>query len=504
MKNRDRISVYAIIGLSLISFGIYSSTMNYADAVVLSSRTYHTAMGQVAAFAFQQKNYIAIVSASNPPNELVVIRADTLAGVANITLPVQPAQFGSNHADTIGCKVTTSFGDWCVISRPVDANEFGLLFQEIGGGNDFVIYTNTTFDDCAMFGMTTIGGSVYGAVGGNGGQACGQSGIWKINIEAAVDGDATNQASIITRPADLIGIVTADSNVRWTESCYDSITDQIVWVDGISTTMLRIEVSSLTQEPSIELSSISTDVWCGGGFAVTASTNAIKVVNLSTGGVVTTAVATAPHTVIKHGDSVYSKDSEAAMKIYTFSATSSMTQSGTITGMDAAFGKILKGNSTRFNVVQTNEKAFALNGLPDSGEDDDEVSEFCQIPANANLLRCRLENQQDTPLGSASQNIQNSTFDILVQIGLLDGSNEDCATNGVGYILVAVALGIEAGLFYVGTRGDLRSIPAFVWIISTLVIIGLISAFGCLEAQWFIIAVVSVIALGALKIKGVF
>lgn len=128
----------------------------------------------------------------------------------------------------------------------------------------------------------------------------------------------------------------------------------------------------------------------------------------------------------------------------------------------------------------------------------------CNLAENANILICRLNAINTTPLASATETTQESIFNTLVQIGLLDGSNEDCATNGVGYIMVASALGIEAGLFFVATRGGLKDIPSFVWIIATLVIVGMITAFDCLEAQWFIITIIAVVALGAMKLKGLF
>ena len=136
-------------------------------------------------------------------------------------------------------------------------------------------------------------------------------------------------------------------------------------------------------------------------------------------------------------------------------------------------------------------------------------SEFCQQPENFNLLRCVLERGDTTPLVGASELIDESTSTIICQLGLIACTNfvpndPDTKTNGVGYIILVVALGILIGIFWVASRGDLGSIPTFLWFIATLAVIGTITAFDLIDATFLVISVIAIIALAVAKAKGIF
>lgn len=140
---------------------------------------------------------------------------------------------------------------------------------------------------------------------------------------------------------------------------------------------------------------------------------------------------------------------------------------------------------------------------------DDSVSESippnevdgidCDDPQFEDLLMC-FETQ---PLAGTSDLIQESTFDLLVQIGLISGDNTDCKTNGVGYILVVVGLAIMVGLMWVASRGNM-DIPNFVWMLGMISIIGMITMFGCLDPSFFIITIIVIVALATIKARNLF
>jgi hypothetical protein len=141
-------------------------------------------------------------------------------------------------------------------------------------------------------------------------------------------------------------------------------------------------------------------------------------------------------------------------------------------------------------------------------------STFCDQAENFYLLRCVLERGDTTPLSGASELVNASSTNIVCQIGLIhctqnsDGSftpdNPDIQTNGVGYLLLVVALGIMIGIFWVASRGDLGYIPTFIWFIGTLAIIGVMTAFSWINPTILIIAIIAIIALATAKVKGVF
>jgi YVTN family beta-propeller protein len=150
---------------------------------------------------------------------------------------------------------------------------------------------------------------------------------------------------------------------------------------------------------------------------------------------------------------------------------------------------------------------------------DDTVSEFippstpetifCEQPENFNLLRCVLERGDTTPLVGASELIGESSNTIVCQLGLIActdfvPNDPDTKTNGVGYMVLFVGLGIMIGIFWVASRGDLGSIPTFLWFIATLSIIGIMVSFDLIDATILIIAIIAIVALATAKVKGVF
>lgn len=137
-------------------------------------------------------------------------------------------------------------------------------------------------------------------------------------------------------------------------------------------------------------------------------------------------------------------------------------------------------------------------------EDEEEPSEFCSNPANEDLLRCRLEEQGGALGGNFQGNpfdVSNSTSNILIQVGLLDGSDTNPATNGTGYLLLAVGLIIANVLLWVGTGGQVfTSSNLFIPALISFVIIGFFTVAGLVEPTILIISIVVLIALASPKI----
>lgn len=149
--------------------------------------------------------------------------------------------------------------------------------------------------------------------------------------------------------------------------------------------------------------------------------------------------------------------------------------------------------------VTADQLQIRILGSPDGGGSEEE---FCAIPANQNLLTCRLASQ-DGSLASFSdligQSFGNATNNIFVQLGLVE-EGSDIQTNGVGYGITLVGLGIMIAMFALASGMELNRIPTFVWFLGTLSVIGLSTGFGFVDPLWLIISILVIIALASAKV----
>ena len=203
--------------------------------------------------------------------------------------------------------------------------------------------------------------------------------------------------------------------------------------------------------------------------------------------------------------------------IYVFNGT-------TLDQINTTWQKILKVNTTsttnpswtHFNHASEGEihvwigsNMLIIGELIDSTGGDTPQDQFCELPENFNILSCVLARGNTTPLVGASELIGESSNTIVCQLGLIEctdfvPNNPDTKTNGVGYLILFVALGIMIGIFWVASRGDLGSIPTFLWFIATLSIVGVITAFDLIDPTVLIIAIIAIIALATARAKGIF
>lgn len=174
-------------------------------------------------------------------------------------------------------------------------------------------------------------------------------------------------------------------------------------------------------------------------------------------------------------------------------------------GGDWVISKGNNGNTTLFFV-----KATTLHNEGDNpiviptGTTDPTGGIDCSDSANANLLICRLTDGGNNPVGGVSGIINTGVTNILVSAGVIDGTDTNPQTNGVGYLIVAIAMGVFVGMMWIASRGDMTTIPTFVWFIGTIAIIGSMTAIGWIDPTFLIISVIVVIAFAVAKAKGVF
>lgn len=133
----------------------------------------------------------------------------------------------------------------------------------------------------------------------------------------------------------------------------------------------------------------------------------------------------------------------------------------------------------------------------------------CSLPENEYKLVCRLNSINQTPLTGASQLVNASSTDLACQIGLIACTNgvpddTNIQTNGIGYILLMVGLGIFVGLLFVASRGQITEIPNFVWMVGTIAIVGAVTVVGWIDPTILIVSIITVIALAGIKAKNIF
>lgn len=132
---------------------------------------------------------------------------------------------------------------------------------------------------------------------------------------------------------------------------------------------------------------------------------------------------------------------------------------------------------------------------------------FCQNPANSALLRCVLEAQGGALGGNFANNpfdISQSSSNLLIQVGFLDGSDDNPATNGTGYLILAIALIIANVLLFIGTDGRAyQSASLFLPALISLVIVAGFTIGGLVDATVLIISIIVVVALSTPKIVSI-
>ena len=135
----------------------------------------------------------------------------------------------------------------------------------------------------------------------------------------------------------------------------------------------------------------------------------------------------------------------------------------------------------------------------------------CNLPENEFKLLCR-QAENAGALTSAAVSMTQSGNNIVCQIRLISCTqdsngqftpdNPDIKTNGVGFMLMIVLLGIMIGIFWVASRGQIQDIPNYIWIVGSLGILGAATLLEWIDPTMLVIGVIAIIALAAAKMRG--
>lgn len=451
MEQVKRITLVAFSVLILL-LGIYSNTMQYANAIVLTSRVYHTSDTNEGITYYAQRDYIATSTAGR---EFILIRGSDLTGVLNTTLQFVPSGPSNGNFDkTIACVNHVSLNkEICVLGNAASlGNGTALMTVQVTSPFTKINYFNTTHTGCTQNALVEVDTLIYSMVGNC--NTPSKIGVWIIQSNLIVDGISAGDDSIFSFPAGLQNIANSQ---HYNNGCYDSNVRQVIFTPFQTVaTMVRVNTAVNSLLAGIDLVNPSTDIFCAGnGIAIATSSigDWIKVINLSTGTVTGTTSFTNPTSVIKHGNEVFISDATNTITVFNFAQTGAMTQTGTITGFDAFDGEIIKANATRFNVVDFNEKAYAVNELPNDSSLPPSSVEVC-IDTNLNGVvdLCFTDTNGDGvadngDLGSlgafrSNANFTQVGFQWFCAFGVGSCTDTNPKTNGVGlfYLMMLVVL----------------------------------------------------------------
>lgn len=154
---------------------------------------------------------------------------------------------------------------------------------------------------------------------------------------------------------------------------------------------------------------------------------------------------------------------------------------------------------------------FGITGLntppPGTGSSSPAIGIDCTDPNFSYRLMCA----GTTPLVGTSAMLNQSTTNIVCQVGLqkctqdANGnfvpSNPDIKTNGIGYMILVVALLVYVGIMWVASRGDLGGIPTFVWAIGAFGIILILTMFQWIDATALVIGTLAIIGLAVVRLR---
>lgn len=130
----------------------------------------------------------------------------------------------------------------------------------------------------------------------------------------------------------------------------------------------------------------------------------------------------------------------------------------------------------------------------------------CDLPENVQTVLCRAGSGGGTIPNAGAFIVGNGSegtgvTGIACNLGFTDCvENPDIKTNGIGYLFFIAGIAIMLGLFFVISRGQLTTIPTFIWILGILSLAGAMALMEIIDPVVFIISIVAIIALAVPKI----
>lgn len=165
---------------------------------------------------------------------------------------------------------------------------------------------------------------------------------------------------------------------------------------------------------------------------------------------------------------------------------------------------IIGSGSTAYNgifIPMDADQAIFIFKFEAPTEPDEVLGINCDLPENAGILICRLTATTGGNIGGLGGIIDTGILSLFVNAGLIDGTDTNPQTNGVGYVITLVGFGILIAIFWLASGGRIKEIPTFVWMVASIALVGVITAIGWIDPTFFIVAVITIAALAAMQMR---
>lgn len=485
----------------LCSVLILSMDYQKAYALTIISAEPYPSQPQLSTLTRASPNIMLATGITGGTVHAYFVGASSLSAINNVDTTLT-TQDGLPICTTTQCYIAGKIGTNPAVARMSTTGASLVVYSEVEyAGCFFTVWTTSTSGGTLLMGMGDLGG-------------CPATGLYTLSQSFTEDVGADNvQYTLVnTNPV-------FDSSAQANSIC--NMGNTLVWTrNNPNNDVVKYSISGNSFSDSASIGSVITDATCGGGYVYVTSNvgNIVRRVSVSSLSIESDTIAiTGPQNIMYRGGSVYVSRSGAA----TITVANATLLTSSFVFYTASHNAVMfaTGNSTRFNMIAptANDNIYyRVDGVIAEELEEEETApnaEFCSQPENANVLTCRLEDQQGALVGS-SDLINQTSNNIGCMVGIIactqdeNGNfvpnNPDIQTNGMGYLLWVIALGVMVGMFWVAGRGDLSSIPTFLWFIGAIGITLVITVFGWIDPTALIISVIVVIAFAVARVKGVF
>lgn len=480
---------YGVIAMFLLTFGFYSTTIMYADAVSVSTVT--LTAGTVAWDVAYDKSTVggtsttAYIIGDNAGQSYVFKKSpvsDSITG--NVTLTgsgvSNAIEFNPDNdsvyavTDSKFYRITDTLGIVLEVASATAPFTMALVYDDV---NNKLYYCTTTgfgtvnVNTLALTSLFTVAGvnpvldcaldNVNGFMYLSGGNMVTTLNLIKVSLSSFT-------------VVDSVDTVTSLGGV-----CFDDV-ENMVWVMDSSNARTIKYDSDLTQITTVTTGatprhcSIVTDETARRLYTTNDGTNTVSIIDID-GNAVLFSPATCDSTILHRIDTI-----RLANTTNTYVTCVSNTNS---------------------IVIDDTVSTFVEPTPPTTGID-------CDLPENANILICRLGG--DGTLGSAGAFVIGDVSEgtgvlgIACSIGIVDCvSDPNPQTNGLGLLIFIASIFVIVGMFFRSIGGSATfQMPIFIWIMIIISLSAFFTITGLIDPIFLILSVIALIALGAPKVVG--
>jgi len=153
------------------------------------------------------------------------------------------------------------------------------------------------------------------------------------------------------------------------------------------------------------------------------------------------------------------------------------------------------------NTINPSQTDTDSDGIGDACEPAIIGGTDCTIPANENLLICRLGGNTTTGIGRViGDGIVNLGCNIVF-VNCEDDTNP--ATNGLGLLIFIASIFVVVGMFYYTIGTESFHMPIFIWIVIIMALSAFFTIVGLIDPVFLILSIVAIVALAAPKVLNV-